>query len=131
MRRNSIRRLGRLFAVAPLALLFGVPLGSSAHAATCNPNITSGPGVDTTTIIQQTAQDCPAGTTINIGAGIYRISSPILPKDGQTFVGAGRGQTQITGADYIPASGWTKDGSAQRWYANVSLDGTAEDLRCY
>jgi parallel beta-helix repeat protein len=71
----------------------------------------------------------PAGTTFCLAAGTYRLSAGVQPKNNQTFIGAGRGQTILTGAKLLTS--WTKDGAAQRWYASIALDGSVIDEKTF
>ncbi len=55
--------------------------------------------------------DCPPGTTFTFAAGVYRLTKKIVPKAGDSLLGAGSGPggTRFTGSTII--NGWTKSGS--------------------
>lgn len=70
-----------------------------------------GAGQDVTAVVNA----APAGSTVCLGAGVHRISAPLVPKAGVTI--AGSGVAVLDGA--VPLTGWVRDGSG--WYVAGAL----------
>jgi hypothetical protein len=65
--------------------------------------------------IQAAIDNTPAGGTVRIGPGEYRLTTALNLKTGQKLLGPATGPAAIITGDVI-LSGWTKDGANNRWY---------------
>jgi hypothetical protein len=72
------------------------------------------PGNDLPSIVASS----PAGTTFQFAPGLYRLSTPIIPLAGDTFVGAPGQATILTGA--VVVNSFTQQGA--NWTASLQLD---------
>ena len=77
--------------------------------------------------IQSVIDATPAGGTIRVGPGDYRITTALVPKATQRLIGPSVGGYATLRGDVV-LTGWTKDGSAARWYTTSgSLPGAYTD----
>jgi len=65
--------------------------------------------------IQAALTAATEGQEIHIGPGVYRLTSRLNPKRGQTLSGPSSGPPAIITGD-VTLNGWVRDGSAARWY---------------
>jgi hypothetical protein len=65
--------------------------------------------------IQVALDNAPAGGTVRLGPGEYRLTVPLVLKQGQKLFGPVTGPAAVITGDVV-LTGWTKDGAFNRWY---------------
>ena len=97
-------------AIAASALGAGVAMAPSAQAATAC-SVTINPGTEIADVVN--AQ--PAGATICLSSGVFKVNKMVSPKQNQTIKGSGA--SVLEGS--APVTNWTENGA--RWQAKGML----------
>ena len=111
-----------LVLVAALAL---VPALTAGAAQAVDQQVVVPAGAD----IQQAINANPEGTTFLLAAGIRSLSSTLVPKDGDSFVGAGQGQTILQAATSTINGFDSKSKVANVQIAGLTVHGFSQGIR--
>ncbi|WP_185444452.1 right-handed parallel beta-helix repeat-containing protein [Kribbella qitaiheensis] len=115
----QVRKQRRLLAFA-ISTALALPVAAAVTATTAQAVDCVGVSIPLTGNIQTTINANPAGTTYCLAAGVYKLSSPISLKTGDTLWGVGPSPTtgtMLSGAQVM--TGWVASGS--NWYVNGVL----------
>jgi hypothetical protein len=110
-------------AVTPTPTPSASPVPSPGPSGPCQ-GVDVPPGGNLASVVA----NAPNGTTFCLQAGTYSTSSPIQPKDGQSFIGAGPGATSVTTAS-APAVFDAKGSNGVVW-RQLAISGATGSASC-